>query len=355
MMSGVLSGETYLSENANPIPIALAAYGLPHSMGYLATKASQKRAAPMTPLDLMELAQSEGLAGVEFPLLALVPSFDGAVVRVSDAAYDIAAELRSRGLHLIADYGALLDNDLAHLKDYLALAAKTDANVVRTTLSHILCGDRRTLAGGWAAHVDALVERLQLLLPFAEDLGICIAVENHQDATTEDLLELAERTGYSRAFGITLDTGNPLAVGQDPVEAASKLAHIIRHVHLKDYTIHFAPEGYRLVRCADGDGVVDFPAILAAVRANGHDVRPAIEIAAQATRTVPILEPGWWAEYPPRDSLDLLPALRILWEKGRPADEPYSSAWERGEDSDTIAAEELDLVRRSVAYFRKIQ
>ena len=292
---------------------------------------------------------------MEFPLLPRAPVFDGAVVDVGGESLDVAGELRGRGLKLVADYGALLSNDAQHLKDYLALAAKTGANVIRVTLSHILCGDRRTLAGGWSAHFEALVDRLKEVLPVAEDLGVCVAAENHQDATTEDLLALAERTGNCPAFGITLDAGNPLAVGQDPVEAAQRLAPIVRHIHLKDYTIHFAPEGYRLVRCAAGDGCVDFPAILAAIRANGHDVLPGIEIAAQATRTIPILDPGWWAEYPPRDARELIPALQVLWQHGRPPDEPYSSAWERGEDLETVAAEELDIVRRSAAYLRAIK
>jgi sugar phosphate isomerase/epimerase len=336
------------------IPYALTAYGLPHCMGYLPTKSGEKYTAPLTSIDLMDLADAEGLAGVEFPLLSLVPSFDGAVVQVRAAQIEIGAELKRRGLKLIADYGALLDNDAEHCRGYLALAAKTGANVVRATLSHILCGDRRNFAGGWASHLAALAERLRELLPFAEDLGLCIAVENHQDATDEDLLELAERTGNSPAFGITLDTGNPLAVGQDPVEAARKLAPIIRHLHLKDYTIHFAPNGYRLVRCAAGEGAIDFPAILAAVRSNGHGVLPGIEIAAQATRTIPLLEESWWEEFPPRNTRELVPVLRSLWQKGRPADESYSSAWERGEPSSIIAAEELDVVRRSVTYFRGI-
>ncbi len=339
-------------DSIDRIPYALTAYGLPHSMGYLATKAGAKRPVPMTHIDLMDLAQSEGLAGVEFPLLSLVPSFDGALVDVGREQVDIAAEVKRRGLKLIADYGALLDNEPAHLKTYLALAAKTGAKVVRATLSHILCGDRRHLSGGWSAHLAALAVRLNAVLPFAEDLGICIAVENHQDATTEDLLELADRTDNSTAFGITLDTGNPLAVGQEPVDAARKLAPIIRHVHLKDYRVHFAPEGYRLVRCAAGEGAVDFSAILEAVRRNGHDVLPGIEIAAQATRTIPLLDAGWWAEYPPRDARELITALQVVWKQGRPPDEPYSSAWERGEETDAVAAEEIDIVGRSAAYFR---
>lgn len=334
-------------------PYLLTAYGLPHCMGYLPTKSGEKHAAAMSAVDLMDLALSLGLCGVEIPLNAVVPSFDGANVQVAPVV-DVAAELRRRNLRVVADYGALLDNEPSHLQDYLALAARTGANVVRVTLSHILCGDRRKLAGGWPAHMDALVERLKQVLPFAEDLGVSISVENHQDATTEDLLSLAERTGNSRAFGITLDTGNPLSVGQDPVEAARRLAPIVRHVHLKDYTIHFAPEGYRLVRCAAGDGAIDFPAILAIVRANGNGVVPGIENAAQATRTIPLLDGGWWQEYPRRDARELIPALQVLWKHGRPADEPYSSAWERGEDSRTVAEEELDVVRRSAAYFRQI-
>ena len=340
-----------MESSAAKIPIALCAYSMPHLMGYLPTRAGEKIAHPLTPLELMDAAQKMGLTGVEFPLSARVPSFDGAVVETASFAGDLREELASRKLSLIADYGAILDNEAQHLKDYLSLAAAMGAKVVRATLSHILCGDRRGMAGGWEAYLEALAQRLREVLPHAESLEIGLAVENHQDATSDDLLRLYSRSGESPAYGVTLDAGNPLAVGEDPVEFARRIAHLIRHIHLKDYTLHFAPEGYRLVRCAAGDGVVDFPAILQIVRGNGHDVLPSIEIAAQATRTVPLLESTWWACYPPSQSSHLPSALRVLWAKGRPAEAPYSSAWERGEDSAAVAAEEWDCVRRSAAYF----
>ncbi|HZO87008.1 MAG TPA: sugar phosphate isomerase/epimerase [Chthonomonadaceae bacterium] len=336
------------------LPFALCAYSLPHVMGYLPTRSGERYPEPLTPLGLMGAVRELGLAGVEFPLQSLVPSFDGARVQTAQVEADLGEALQSRGLKVVGDYGALLDTSAEHLRDYLTLAAKTGANVVRATLSHVLCGDRRKLPGGWEAHQAALAERLRAVLPHAEEVGVCIAVENHQDAASDDLLRLAEQVQHSPAFGVTLDTGNPLAVGEDPVEYAQRIAPLIRHVHMKDYTLHFAPEGYRLVRCAAGDGVIDFPAILDIVRQNGHDVLPAIESAAQATRTIPLLEPDWWACYPPTPATRLVPALRLLWEKGRPADEPYSSAWERGADSATVAAEEWDVVRRSVNYFRSL-
>src|SRR5471030_1382538 len=98
-------------------------------MGYLPTQSGDKPARPYTTLDLMDLAEAEGLAGVEFPLSALVPSFDGALVRVREEQAEVGAELKRRGLKLIADYGALLDNDAEHCARYLALAQKTGANV----------------------------------------------------------------------------------------------------------------------------------------------------------------------------------------------------------------------------------
>ena len=332
------------------LPFVLTAYSAPHRMGYLKTRDGQACAQPLTVLEWMEAANDWNLTGVEIPLTSRVPSFNGESVETSAVPADLVGELQKRGLRIVADYGALLDYDAQHTKDYLDKAAECGARVVRAILSHLLCGDRRKLVGGWDAHRDALAERLRELLPYAHDKGLSLALENHQDATNEDFWWLYEHTGRSPAFGVTLDTGNPLSVGQDPVEAARSMAPLIRHIHLKDYTLHFAPEGYRLVRCAAGDGVVDFPAILAILRQNGHELLPGIEIAAQQTRTIPFLEADWWACYPSRPVTELLPALRLIWGKGRPLNEPYSSAWERGENSDTVCQEEWDVLMRSVHY-----
>jgi 3-oxoisoapionate decarboxylase len=323
------------------IPFALTAYSMPHVMGYLPTRAGANHPSPLGPIELMDAAVEMGLSGVELPLPppTLLPDEE-----FRDA-------LESRGLRIIPDYMVLLETDSDTFRDFLRRSAELGAGVVRALLSKTLCGDRRSIEEGWEARLTAIGARLREVLPLAEDLGLAVAMENHQDATTEDLIRLGEMV-ESPAYGVTLDTGNPLSVGQEPVEAARRLAPIIRHVHLKDYTVHFAPEGYRLVRCAAGDGCVDFPAILSIVRGNGHGVLPGIEIAAQATRTIPVLEPGWWACYPSREASDFARALEVVWKHGRPQDEPYSSAWERGEEPAAVAAEEWAVLTKSVEYFR---
>jgi sugar phosphate isomerase/epimerase len=319
----------------------LTSYGMPHVMGYLATRDGKLHPQPLTPVGLMDQAVDFGLAGVEFPLGSVAP----------DAIDVLRDALESRGLTVVADSMVIVDGDCEDFRNFLRASARLGAKVARAIMSRILCGDRRPLAGGWDARLEAVANRLKEVLPLAQDLGLSIALENHQDATTDDFFCLHEMCGGHPAFGVTLDTGNPLSVAEEPVEAARRLAPLIRHVHLKDYTIHFAPEGYRLVRCAAGDGVIDFPAILDIVSSNGHDVIPGIEIAAQPTRTIPFLDPGWWTCYPKRDAHELTAALKVLWAKGRPMQEPYSTAWERGENSPEVAAEEWELVRRSVSYF----
>lgn len=328
--------------NQKRLPLALTGYGLPHVLGYLPTRDGQHHPTPLSLEGLMDTACGLGLAAIEIPLAA-------AAIAAPEALRDA---LQTRELRLVPDYLTVLDAEVEEFRQFLQAANILGAKVVRMTLSHLLCGDRRSFPGGWDAHLAAVASRINKLLPYAQELGLCIAVENHQDATSADLLRLAEMTGHNPAYGVTLDTGNPLAVGEGPVEFAHRVAHLIRHIHLKDYTIHFAPEGYRLVRCAAGDGVVDFPVILQIISGNGHDLLPGIEIAAQATRTIPLLELDWWEHYPPTSATQLIPALQLLWAKGRPQNEPYSSAWERGEDSVTVSAEEWDIVRRSVGYFR---
>ncbi len=254
----------------------LTSYGMPHVMGYLATRDGKMHAEPLSPVGLMDRAVDFGLGGVEFPLGALN----------ADKVEVLRDALVSRGLSIVADYMVIVEGDCDEFCDFLRASARLGAKVARAIMSKILCGDRRPLAGGWEARLEEVARRLKEVLPLAQDLGLSVALENHQDATTADFLCLHEMVGHHPAFGVTLDTGNPLSVGEEPVEAARRLAPLIRHVHLKDYTIHFSPEGYRLVRCAAGDGVIDFPAILDIVSRNGNDVKPGIEIAAQPTRTV---------------------------------------------------------------------
>jgi sugar phosphate isomerase/epimerase len=331
-----------------PTNYLLTAYGQPHALGYLATKDGQYPTNPVTIIGLLDTAVELGLAGVEIP----ITPHTGVSQPLPIA--QLKEELIARNLAIVPDYMALVQADPVAFRQFLEDASFLGATVVRSLCSLLLCGDRRKLETPWDEVMQVVAVRLREALPIAEDLGLSIAVENHQDATSADLIRLYEMTGESSAYGICLDTGNPLAVGEGPVEFAQRIAPLIRHLHLKDYTIHFAETGYHLVRCPAGDGVVDFPKVLEIAQSNGFPLQPGIEGAAQPTRTIPLLEDGWWAGYPIEQACYLPEALRVLWAKGIPATQPYGSPWEHGADSATVLAYEWDELHRSVAYLKAL-
>ena len=331
------------------IPTLLTAYGIPHTMGYLDAPDGTPNPAPLDPLAFLDTAKEMGFVGVEIPLLPWRGNAKSLPLE------QLKEELEARGLIIVPDFMALVNADVETFRQFLRDAAFLGAKTVRTMISNVLCGDRQQLEGGWEPRMEIMAAHLLEVLPVAEDLGIAIAVENHQDATSSDLLRLFDLTGRSSAFGVCLDAGNPLAVCEGPMEYARRVSPLVRHIHLKDYTIHYAPEGYHLVRCPAGTGAVDFPAILEMVSTNGYPITPGVEIAAQQTRTIEFLKECWWDYYPLEQHRYLVEALRVVWKHARPADEPYGSAWERGASSEAVIAEEWDVLRQSAEYFQSLQ
>jgi hypothetical protein len=194
---------------------------------------------------------------------------------------------------------------------------------------------------------------LEAVLPEAERLGIAIAIENHQDAASDDLLQLCRRF-ESRYLGVTLDCGNPLAVMEEPVAFASRLAPYLRHAHLKDYQVFPAPNGYRLVRCPFGEGVVDFPALFRIFDAQEWPISRNLELGALQARQIPFLERTWWDEYPDRDSREILGALQVVWQNLHPSDQEWRTPYERERSGEELAAYEWEQFRQSLANLRAL-
>lgn len=114
----------------------------------------------------------------------------------------------------------------------------------------------------------------------AEDFGIRLAVENHIDFTSNEMLELLDSVG-SPYLGINFDTGNFLRLLDDPVEGMNKLADRVYATHIKDLKIQRgvpAGEWYFFSSAPVGDGVVDNDKLIAKLRSAGFDGVLAVEI-----------------------------------------------------------------------------
>jgi hypothetical protein len=127
----------------------------------------------------------------------------------------------------------------------------------------------------------------------------------------------------------------------------------VRHVHLKDYRVQFTDEGYRLVRCAIGDGAVPFVPMLDILAGQGRKLNAVLEPGALEARHVRLLRPEWWNFYAPKTAPALAACLAAARVNRLPDEADYRTPWERGEDA-AIADYELAMIRRSAQNMRTI-
>jgi sugar phosphate isomerase/epimerase len=235
------------------------------------------------------------------------------------------------------------------LEPVIGHARAVGAALIRLGLTPVLEGSRATWGARWYEMVAHARETLRREARRAADAGLEIAIEDHQDFGSEELVAMAEDAAPN--VGVVFDTGNPFAVGEDPVAFARRAAHRIRHVHLKDYRAQFTAEGYRLVRCAIGDGAVPFDELWHVL--GGEDLTASIEPGALEARHIRLFRPEWWHGYPPREASELGIAIGRLRRRQLADDEPFATPWERGAAPAEIVAYELAQIRRSAANMMK--
>jgi sugar phosphate isomerase/epimerase len=224
------------------------------------------------------------------------------------------------------------------------------ARLIRMHCTPILCGDRANPACNWPGTLNDVRRRLSDVARRAEPHGLMLAIENHQDFGSAELLELCEASGEN--VGITMDTANPLAVGEHPVEFARAVKPRLRHVHLKDYLVQWTEQGYRLIRCATGGGCIPFRAI--ADELLDMRLTASIEIGALEARHVKLLMRQWWEHYPPRSAQQLANVLAAARIRRVPENADFQTPWEKNESREAIMAYELEQVKNSVANLRQL-
>jgi inosose dehydratase len=125
-------------------------------------------------------------------------------------------------------------------------------------------------------------ERLSRVAEYLLSQNIQLVYHHHMGSVVEtvnDIDRLLECT--TEAVSLLFDTGHILFAGGDPVIAARKYGHRIRHVHCKDVradilawskaeNASFLDAVVAGVYTVPGDGCIDFPAVLAEIKAAGY-------------------------------------------------------------------------------------
>lgn len=326
--------------------IGLESYTFTYSAGMGYRHLQPPGFVPLTVDDLLEKAAAAGLAGVSLDLGRWIDPEDTEELR------RIRRRAEGMGLWLAAATGG---TDVERLTVVLRAARELGCSVVRTVIGGArLGGDRRPMEGRWRSFMDKTLRDLQELARVAEDLGVTLAIENHQDLTADEIVHLLREVS-SPWLGVVLDVANPLGTAEEPGTFYKKVMPFVKGAHLKDYRIRMTASGYLLCRCALGEGVVDFPRLFADFRRWAPDLRPTIELAALEARHVRVLEEDFWPEYPPRPAVELARTWRFLHQY---AERDGSSEWrtpvELGLGGQAVAEYEERQFQESVAYLKKL-
>src|SRR5436190_2104309 len=242
------------------------------------------------------------------------------------------------------------------LDEPIRAARAIGGTIIRLHLTPVLEGARAKQGAKWEQMIGHARETLNREARKAADVGLEVAIENHQDFGSDELMAFAEEAGTN--VGIALDTGNAFAVAEDPVSFAARVAPRVRHVHLKDYVSQFTSEGFRLIRCAIGDGCVPLQEIADALGASRPgavaSLTASIEVGALDARHVRLFAPDWWKGYPTRPADELCTVLDRLATRRLDDNADYRTPWERQEPTSAIVEYEMAQLRKSIANLRAL-
>jgi len=97
---------------------------------------------------------------------------------------------------------------------------------------------------------------LEKTAPMAEEYGICLALENHCDSFSEEILWVLNQVDH-HYVGACIDTVNAWHIAEDPMKAIENLAPVAFTNHFRDDRVEFCRDGFRVRGVAVGDGDID--------------------------------------------------------------------------------------------------
>ena len=221
---------------------------------------------PRRPMDLFELMDRIGemeLSGFQIDPLHWRDLSRGdlqAVRREADAR------------HLFIECGSM-GVSVQELKKGARACAILGARILRTFLGF----NRFSHTTDIHRELENAADTIRSVLPMIKQEGIKLAIENHGDVRSRELVALVEELD-SPSVGICLDTGNTLCVFEDPLKAAEQMAPYAFTTHFKDCTVIGTPSGCKIVGAALGEGMLPLPELYRIIAAEAGADRLLIEI-----------------------------------------------------------------------------
>jgi sugar phosphate isomerase/epimerase len=200
--------------------------------------------------------------------------------------------------------------------DRFASEVKTARAAGVTVLRSAILSGRRYETFNTAAEFqrfsDQAYKSLGLAEPVVARQEMRLAVENHKDWRADELIDLLKRLS-SQYVGVCIDTGNSIALLEEPMAVVEAYAPWAFSTHLKDMGVAEYEDGFLLSEVPFGAGFLDMKRIIEVLRRARPEVRFNVEMITRDPLKVPCLTRKYWATFemlPGRHLADTLAMVR---------------------------------------------
>ncbi|MGV3659886.1 MAG: sugar phosphate isomerase/epimerase family protein [Prosthecobacter sp.] len=181
---------------------------------------------------------------------------------------------------------------------------------------------------------------MTLAEPIARKHRVKIGIENHKDFHATELAEMLGKLS-SPHMGACVDTGNSIALLEDPMQVVETLAPFAVTTHIKDMAVQETPTGFLLSEVPLGQGILDLPRMFALFEKHNPQIAYHLEMITRDPLDIPCLKPGYWATFPDKSGTLLASTLSMVRE--HPAAKLPKTSGRSTED--VLAFEEENIVQ----------
>lgn len=178
--------------------------------------------------DFLAFSESVGVDGVSLES-CFFPEFS------SDYLATVKASLDAKGFDRVYAWGhpdglegGFNEKEIDSMMEHIQHAKAIGADVMRVVGSSLMFRFEPH-----EPQLEKLAAIFKTAVIEAESHGIKLAIENHIDYNSDEILSLIKEV-ESPNFGVNFDSGNFLRVLDDPVKAMEKLAPYVMATHIKD-------------------------------------------------------------------------------------------------------------------------
>ena len=231
--------------------------------------------------------------------------------------------------------------EISHVNKILSLSKKYPNKIIRVKMSNFFGGNRYKQKNFLKCKKN-FITKLRKVTPILEKNNCQIAIENHQDLSSLEIIEIIKNL-KSKKIGINWDIGNSLATCETPDQFFKNTKKYILNVHCKNYKIILSDKGFFLKRCVIDEGSINIMKYLKFFRKK--NINLSLELAAHVNRHCDFKDKKFLKSH--KIDKKKFHIFKKYIEKNAFTDTPFSK-WEQYKKIDLSAINELNEFNQSL-------